>query len=390
MPSKIKYNYFPEIKAFLAGRPRPTAIAVNLTSRCNQQCIYCEIGQGIPSVVEDALTVEDLCWIIDGAAALRIPRVSLCGGEPFLFQGILEIVEHATLRHVRCSITTNGMNVFRLDDRAFEILRENGSDINLSIDSFEEEVQSITRGSEHALENALESLEKLLAENIPVTVLAAISRHNYKSLFTYIKTAHELGIKQVLFQPVIHASNYPDRPVIAEKNLINVPFSDIDTLMTELEKVLRFEQKHDISTNVYRIRPWIRAYLESANGVKKGWFFEEVLGKYYCREIHATIDIAYDGGIQPCGLTRAKVIIHNANGKSLLEIWQDATQVIKSDISQGNFYHYCNACCNKFSRNMLASVMKYPWKNRKALGKLAPLVLSRVVVQTKKKLSIVK
>jgi hypothetical protein len=199
-----------------------------------------------------------------------------------------------------------------------------------------------------------------------------------------------LGIKQVLFQPVIHASNYPDRPVIDEKNLINVPFSDIDTLMTELEKVLRFEQKHDISTNVYRIRPWIRAYLESANGVKKGWFFEEVLGKYYCREIHATIDIAYDGGIQPCGLTRAKVNIHEANGKSLLEIWQDATKVIKSDISQGNFYHYCNACCNKFSRNMLASVMKYPWKNRKAIGKLAPLVLSRLINQTKKKLSIVK
>jgi MoaA/NifB/PqqE/SkfB family radical SAM enzyme len=390
MTSKIKYNYFPEIKAFLAGRPRPTAIAVNLTSRCNQQCIYCEIGQGIPSAVEDALTVEDLRWITDEAVKLRIPRISLCGGEPFLFKGIMDVVAYATENRIRCSITTNGMNAFRLDDKTFGLLRQNGADINLSVDSFDEDIQSLTRGTEGSVGNALRTLERLHVQGIPVTVLSAISRHNYKNLFAFVQAANNMGIRQVLFQPIIHYSNFPDRPVIPEKNLLNVPFEEVDELMKELKKILEFEKGNRISTNVYRILPWIGAYLKTAAGKNHGWFFQEVLGKYYCREIHATIDIAYDGGIQPCGLTRARVNIHDAGGKSLLELWQEATKVIKSDISQGNFYHYCNACCNKFSRNMLASVMKYPWKNRRALGRLAPLVFSRLINQTKKKWSMVK
>jgi len=74
------------------------------------------------------------------------------------------------------------------------------------------------------------------------------------------------------------------------------------------------------------------------------------------------MDIAYDGGIQPCGLTRASVNIRDRQGRGLLEMWQEATTAIKDDIANRRYYEFCNACCHKFSRNMLASIMKYPGK----------------------------
>jgi MoaA/NifB/PqqE/SkfB family radical SAM enzyme len=320
----------------------------------------------------------------------KIHRISLCGGEPFLFVPLRDVISFATTKNIRCSITSNGMTIHRLEDEDFAAMRANNADINLSIDSFEEEIQAFTRGTPSALENALKSIDRLKREQIPFTVLAAISRYNYRNLSGFVETAHRIGIRQVLFQPIIHYTNYPDRPVIGNKASLNVPEDEIDTLLEELQKIYQFEKGHDISTNVYRIRPWIRTYLEHAGSMEGELFFREVLGKFYCRETFATIDIAYDGGIQPCGLTGATVNIHDRQGRGLLELWQEATAGIRDSISQGHYYPYCNACCHKFSRNMMASIMRYPWKNRKAAARMAPLIFARIVSKTRKQLSKVK
>jgi MoaA/NifB/PqqE/SkfB family radical SAM enzyme len=386
MANKFRYNYLPEFKAFLYGRPKPSMVTVNLTDRCNQRCIYCEIGQGITSATCDILTREDLFRILDEMASHKIRRISLCGGEPFLFEGLMDVIGYASNHQIRCSITTNGMTVFKLKESDFEILRKNNTDINLSIDSFNEEIQTLTRGVASALPNALKSFHKLIENGIPVTVLTAISKHNYHEIFSFIVKAHQSGIKQVLFQPVIHYTNYPDRPAIDRKASLNVPPEQLDVLMQSLQDILRFERKHDIRTNVYRILPWIGPYLRAAAGQNGQWFFEDVLKAFYCREIYAAIDIAYDGGIQPCGLTRATVNIHDDHGKGLLALWEEATKKIRHDISYGIYYEYCNACCHKFSRNMFASLMKYPYKNRAALMQMIPFLLSRVESRARKKI----
>jgi MoaA/NifB/PqqE/SkfB family radical SAM enzyme len=388
--NKLKNNYFPEFRAFLLGRTKPAIVTVNITSRCNQHCIYCEIGQDLDSALSNALTTEDMYWLLDEMSSQNIPRISLCGGEPFLFEGLIDIVEYAGERDIRCSITSNGMTVYKLHDRDFDLLRRYKADINISIDSFDENIQSLTRGVPTALGNAIKSVDKLAAEGIPVTVLATISRYNLHDLFPFVVKAYQMGIKQVLFQPIIHYTNYPDRPAIDGKKSLNVPPDQLPVLMENLENILNFEKRHNINTNVYRIMPWIRHYIESSASRNGKWFFGEVLEKFYCREIFATIDIAYDGGIQPCALTRAKISIKDHGERGLMELWQEATKTIRDDITNEHYYDYCNACCNKFSRNMLASIIKYPWKNRKAAARLAPLIFSRVVTKTKKKLSMVK
>jgi len=377
MPSKLKYNYYPELKAFISGRPKPSMVTVNLTSRCNQRCIYCEIGQGQSSSVSGALTKEDLFWLLEEMAALKVRRISLCGGEPLLFDGLFEVIARASLHKIRCSITSNGMTIHRLDETEFMVLRENNADINLSIDSFNQEIQSVTRGNPTALENALKSIGRLQREQIPFTLLTAISRYNYLDLSEFTEIAHRIGIRQVLFQPIIFCSNYPDRPALENKASLNVPVDEIDILMVELEKIHRYEKWHDISTNVYRIRPWIRSYLEHAGNQDGELFFRDFLRKFFCRETFATIDIAYDGGIQPCGLTSAIINIRDRQGRGLQEMWQEATSVIREDISNGNYYPYCNSCCHKFSRNMLASIMRYPVRNRAALMNMLPVLAAR-------------
>lgn len=386
MASKLAHNYLPEFLALGLHSDKPRHVTINVTEKCNQRCIYCEIGKGIPTPKQEFLTADDLKWVIDEMAKSGIRKLSLCGGEPFLFDGLLEVVQYAASKKIRTSITTNGMTVYRLSDEDFKMLRESGTGINVSLDAFDPEINTITRGSAAALPNALESIKKLQQEKIPVTVLTAVSKYNYRQLYHFIKEAVRLGIRQVLFQPIIYFSNYPDRRTMEDKSLLNVPAENLDTLMDQLRKIYHFEKTHPVNTNVYRILPWIEAYLKTAAGQNGDWFFEDVLNKFYCREIYAIIDISYDGGIQPCGLAKAKVNIRNDRSRGLVGLWQEATSDLKKDMEAGNWRTYCNGCCHHFSRNMLASIIKYPVKNRSALMKVVPSLFSRIAFRTMKKM----
>ena len=377
MTSKFTRHYLPELFALNFRRSKPSVVTVNLTSRCNQRCIYCEIGKNIPSSSKEELTKEDLFWIIDEMAANKIRRMALCGGEPFLFDGLMDVVAYAGKNKIRCAITTNGMTAYKLSKEELILLKKHKTEINISIDSFRDSIQSFTRGTPAALANALKSIKHLSDNNIQPTLLAAISKYNYHDLSEFFAQAWEKGIKQVLFQPIIYYSNYPDRPAIDEKSLLTVGVENIDALLVELRKILHFERKHQIKTNVYRILPWIEYYLKTAAGQGSKWFFDGVLDTFYCREIYAIIDITYDGGIQPCGLALASINIHQNRQSGLLVLWSAATQEIKEDLENQRYREYCNGCCHHFSRNMLASIMKHPIKNRLALYRIFPLIFWR-------------
>jgi MoaA/NifB/PqqE/SkfB family radical SAM enzyme len=390
MANKIIKNYLPEIFALGFFRSKPAMVTVNLTNRCNQSCIYCEIGTAPTSLGKDTLTIDDLKWIIDQMALNKISRLSLCGGEPFLFHGIVDVVAYAGKMNIRCAITTNGMTAHLLNESELKTLKDCKTEINISIDSFDDSIQSYTRGNPAALSNAEKSIRKLTEKSIPVTVLTVISKYNYSDLLNFCSIAYSKGIKQVLFQPVIYYSNYPERLPVDGKSQLNVSVDKLDVLMDQLKSILRFERTHQIKTNVYRIFPWIKLFLETAAAGTSKLFFTDLLGKFFCREIYAIVDISYDGGIQPCGLVSASVSIMNNRHPGLMPLWLNATRKIKNDLHNSNFYECCNGCCHHFSRNMFASIMKHPVKNRNALLSLMPLIVSRIFWGILKYLNILK
>jgi len=386
MASKIITNYLPELSTVIFGRTKPSMVTVNLTNRCDQRCIYCEIGQGIELPKKDVLIPDDLKWIIDQMSLNKIPKISLCGGEPFLFHGIIDLISFAASRNVRCSITTNGMIAHKLTENELDVLKNSKTEINVSIDSFNEEVHSFTRGAPTALSNALHTVQRLSEKQISVTVLAAISKYNFHDLSGFLKQACEKGIRQVLFQPLIYTTNYPGKKPVDEKSKLNVPADQVDILMTELRKILKYEYNHPVKTNVYRILPWIEHYLAGASSQNGHRFFHDVVKKFYCREIDAIIDISFDGGIQPCGLAPATIDIFENRNKGLIDLWKQATAVLKQDLENERYPSICNSCCHHFSRNMISSVMKYPVQNRAALMTIFPLIGSRFLSGIRKKI----
>ncbi len=388
MSVKLFKNYLPELASVLTGRKFPKAVSLNITDRCNQSCVYCEIGKNIQSTKKDNLDFEDIRFIIDEMEKIGMRRLSINGGEPFLFESIIETIEYAASKKIICAVTSNGMTIHKLTDNDLDIIKKSKCEINISVDSMDEKVHCLTRGNNNATDNALRSAKKLIDKGIPLIFLTAISKYNYTDLADSLEKIYSFGVKQVLYQPIIYYSNYPDRDLLEDKAQLNVSPENIDILKSQLLQILRFERKHGIKTNVYRIIPWIEEYLKSASGSGSRWFWEKLVKKFTCRDISAIIDITYDGGIQPCAFAESHFSIKRNREVGLLNLWKMATKDIHNDIESGKYRAYCNGCCNHFSRNMLYSAIKYPIKNRTILLKLTSLIFLRATNSIYKKVFI--
>jgi hypothetical protein len=69
----------------------------------------------------------------------------------------------------------------------------------------------------------------------------------------------------------------------------------------------------------------------------------------------------------------------------LLALWKEATANIMTRMEKGDYLEVCNACCNHFSRNMIASIMKYPIENRATLYYFLPAIIIRMLSNLAKK-----
>lgn len=90
LPSKMNYLYpFGTERLLMKSMARnyplikPANLSINITTRCNSRCIYCDCWKsGGPAIKEPAL--EDIKRLYISITKLGVHYVSLSGGEPLL------------------------------------------------------------------------------------------------------------------------------------------------------------------------------------------------------------------------------------------------------------------------------------------------------------------
>lgn len=355
--------------------PHPEIVDINLTSACNQKCIYCEIGQGLvrqEKTDRTLLNLNDMKWIIDQMIQAGIPALVLQGGEPFLFRDLFPVIEYAAMNRRNISIITNGMKIPQLNDNELKILRDTRCSLSVSIDSFNPETENFIRGVDTAHGNAVEGIRILVQHHIPVTISTVITHYNYQDISQLVKTADSLGVSSVHFQPLINISNYPEAPCIPKKDAMSLLPEHLDSLMQEFETIMTYEKTHTISTNINLLKKWIRQYtvFNSVSDGKTGYFFRNHLNRFFCFELYYRIRINYYGQVLPCHFIHSAVSIRDDPKRTLPETWNLSCTQIRDSIQSQHYPAQCNGCVCSYDMNLLVSMIRYPFQNRKMIARM--------------------
>ena len=371
-------KYINLLKSVYLNTPTPISVSVNLTNKCNQHCIYCEVGQGLVKTKKPLLSLDDLKWIIDEMNRSEIPTLSLGGGEPLLFKDIFEVIQYANKFGIKCGIITNGMLLPRLSQANIELLKECNSTVTVSIDTFSTDKEEKIRGVKNAHSSPIEGIKVLIKQQIPVNISTVISTYNYQDLFDVIVNVNRLGIHSVSFQPVIFVSCFPEIEPINNKKSFNVLPEHLLEIEDQFKRIMDFERDNHIKTNVYLLRRWLSTYIQFVSSMQTDdFFFKKIVNRFWCSALYSTIAINYYGDILPCNMLKPAKSIKDRNGKGLIDLWNASCKPVRTMIKRRQYPDACKSCVCAFDFNVLCSALKYPFNN--------PHFLSTVLVESVKR-----
>jgi radical SAM protein with 4Fe4S-binding SPASM domain len=173
--------------------PPLDALFVNVTARCNLHCLHCFRGDA------DArcLDLDVAKGLVDQLAAAGGRSLTLCGGEPLLYPGIRELLDHVG-RRLKVQVTTNAT---LLDREWAEFLASRVDPVvQISLEGAGPEIHDPVRGA-GTFRRSLEAVGHLQAAGLGDRIVfsTTIMNQNREALREIVDLAGELGVPKVRF-----------------------------------------------------------------------------------------------------------------------------------------------------------------------------------------------
>ena len=170
----------------------PLFVGFEITSRCNLVCGHCRAANNLSRGGMDALDFSNCCAIIDKLHDASVYTLGITGGEPFVRNDAIDIVEHAKKKNMRIILYTNATLI--TDDIAQRLanVMEDSDIVHVSLDSADPLIHNKIRGRV-CFEKALEGMACLTKRGIKVRLNAVPTAINIHTLKALAKLSVEYG-----------------------------------------------------------------------------------------------------------------------------------------------------------------------------------------------------
>jgi radical SAM protein with 4Fe4S-binding SPASM domain len=174
----------------------PNTVFINLTSKCQLNCIYCSRESiNKQNVHMDSMKLFQL---LEELLKKKVFKVILTGGEPLLHPDFYNTINVLSGK-VAISVLSNGMEICR-DTAKFLWLKKVNS-VCISLDAPNKMLAEKTRGI-NSFDSALNAVEHLLREKVPVYLNAVLTKINADIVEDYIKFCSAIGVNHLSFTGV--------------------------------------------------------------------------------------------------------------------------------------------------------------------------------------------
>lgn len=260
--------------------PAPIVMNFNITFNCNRKCIYCYMDALHSFKVEDdIIEKERFLQIINEAGDLGVSKMVFIGGEPFLREDLIELLELCSMRRIYTQVTTKYCIGEKLMKRLANL---DFFELYLSYDINNENVCNELSGDPVLYSEIDKTMRLALANNIKVTLAPIFCSVNAEKFMEFIKYALDLGVQEVFVSRYFKSiGRHSDKYVVTQEQ-----WENIKEQCKELSDKVKFND-------------------ENTNPVRDTWKIEEMEdGKHNptkCAQGRTDMTILPDGKVSYCG-----------------------------------------------------------------------------------------
>ncbi len=336
----------------------PQAVSLTITNHCNLRCQMC--GQWSPEgyirdhqeVLKNELELADWKSLVDEIADHGVPSVLLRGGEPFMFPGIGELLEHIHSKGMFISIDTNGT----LLDQFAELLVGLGMiHLTVSVDG-PEAVHDAVRGIPGTFQRMKKGVARIAEaeanspNKVSRSICFTISQYNYKYLGQMPEVARSLGLASIAIVPYYYFPEAVGRQYEQELRALGcqafswVGFHHEDSGVDFTEFQRQFRQYQESLGDIYSY-----PYMPLNEDQYKDWFADTQtqVGPRHCLNVEKLIDIQPDGSVNFC-VDFIDYSFGNVKEASIAELWNGEQAERFRQARRATPLAVCHRCGAKF------------------------------------------
>jgi len=176
---------------------------LTLTNRCNLNCKYCYQDSHPKINTKKELKKGDWIKIINELNKLKVEKISIVGGEPFLSRELFDILNYISRidKNIKIKIFTNGI---LLNPNKIKKLREYNLTLSFNLNSHKKQIHDFYQ-SKGNWEKIIKNIKKCNKINFEIST--PLTKRNFDGLEEFIKFCKKLGAKRIRFVPLIIPKN---------------------------------------------------------------------------------------------------------------------------------------------------------------------------------------
>lgn len=301
----------------------PYEVEMHLTSACNLKCVHCAYNSGEP--LPDELKLENWRKVIDELEKLRVLKLIISGGEPFLFRHIRELLAYIVNRRMHIDILTNGSLI---DADIARRLNSPNLAVTVSLDGASKETHDSFRGA-RCFNKVINGIQMLAMNGVTFHLSTVVHKKNIEEIEAMVKLALHYeahSISFVLIDPIGRGKGAHGYLLShEERNFI-------------ISKVKKISDRYKKEIPIGYLDPSIPSYSDL--------YMSELEDKIYCTAGTTRIAIRSDGCVFPCvyAFGNDDFCGGNINNENIEDIWfKNTWETFRGAISLYDLPH-CRSC----------------------------------------------
>ncbi len=168
------------------GLRAPVNVTWEITFKCNLQCAHCLSNSG--TMAANELSFMECRKLIDQLTALKVFQVNIGGGEPFIRDDFLDLLDYSHEKGLVTCVSTNGL--LMNDKLAGRLAKLKMLYLQVSLDGATVEVNDRIRGNGSYVK-IMKAIEMLARHKVPFSINTVLTRLNFDQLDTLRALAGE-------------------------------------------------------------------------------------------------------------------------------------------------------------------------------------------------------